>query len=162
MNTTPFKEQDPLDGVTWHKVAYRSKQTERLPLNRLSLRKLYQWGRHFAAGEMPELVALCADKPVEWVDTLADESFADLANACLTASFGRVTDLAKGDPVMAALITPRLVEMGQATAIAESHARAWESTLAQGGAVAAGIGEVLAAAKAPAPEPAPPAPLEAA
>ena len=86
-------------------------KTETISLGRLSIRQLYAFTQHLAGEKVPELVALCAAKPVEWIDTLADESFAALAKRCIALNFPRAVTLSKNDPVIAQRVLPFLQGM---------------------------------------------------
>lgn len=100
MISTVKKESVTLsDGVT----------TEEVELRRLTLRQLYAYIEKLGGKASPELVAMCAGKPVEWVDTLSDESFAKLAKETFAANFQRAVTLAKEDPVAAGLLAPFLL-----------------------------------------------------
>lgn len=79
---------------------------ETVTLARLSIRQIYVFAEHVKGNKTPELVALCAGKSIEWVDTLADASFAALTEQCVTANFHRAMAIAEKDPVMAGLIGP--------------------------------------------------------
>jgi len=87
------------DGVT----------TEEVELRRLTLRQVYTYIEKLGGKASPELVAMCVGKPVEWVDTLSDESFAELAKVSFSENFQRAVTLAKEDPVAAGLIAPFLL-----------------------------------------------------
>ena len=52
------------------------------------------------------LVALCAGKPPEWVDTLSDDTFDALAAQAIKLNFPRAVARAKSDPVAAAMLAP--------------------------------------------------------
>lgn len=75
-------------------------------LARLSIRQLYVFAEHVRGNKTPELVALCTGKPIEWVDSLTPESFAELAGRCVTANFPTAMTIAEKDPVMAIMIGP--------------------------------------------------------
>lgn len=92
-------------------VNYRDGRTEALDLRELSIRELYRWIEHHAARDTPALVALCARQKPEWVDTLTDESFAELARRSFDLNFPRATALALKDPTVAALITAQLHQL---------------------------------------------------
>lgn len=101
-------------------VTYVDGKTERLTLARLSIRQLYQFTHLLAGDKVPDLVALCAAKPVEWIDTLSDESFAALSRKSIEINFPRAMTLAKDDPVIAARVAPLLARMQLALVQADS------------------------------------------
>ena len=101
-------------------VVYVDGKTERLTLGRLSIRQLYQFTHLLSGDKVPDLVALCAAQPVEWIDTLSDESFAALARLAIELNFPRAMTLAKDDPVIAARVAPLLARMQLALVQADS------------------------------------------
>lgn len=94
-------------------VAYRDGRTETLALRELSIRELYRWIEHHAARDTPALVALCAGQKPDWVDTLSDDSFGDLARRSFDLNFHRATALALKDPTVAALLSSALLQIAQ-------------------------------------------------
>lgn len=84
---------------------------ENITLPKLTLRQLYVWAKHVSYRDMPALVAFCVGKPVEWIDTLSDESFGELAKACVEQNFQRAVTLSRSDPVIAAMLSAVLSEM---------------------------------------------------
>ena len=91
---------------TPHDVTRLDGTVERIAINRLTVRQLYTFVELMDASKIPELVALCTGKPVAWLDTLADESYAALAKACIEANFSRAMVLAASDPTIAAKLLP--------------------------------------------------------
>jgi hypothetical protein len=79
---------------------------ESVSLTRLSIRQIYIFAEHVRGNKTPDLVALCTGKPVEWVDSLTPESFAELAGKAVTANFRTAMTIAEKDPVMAIMIGP--------------------------------------------------------
>lgn len=92
-------------------ITYRDGRTETLKLGELSIRNLYRWIEHFAKNDVPALVALCAGKPVEWVDSLTDDSFGDLSKLAFELNFPRATALSSKDVTVAALLKPSLLQI---------------------------------------------------
>lgn len=80
-------------------------------LKRLSIRKLYHFVEYVTTDKSPELVALCAEQPIEWIDLLTEESYAELLTVCIKANFTRAMKIAQSDPVMAIKILPLLQGM---------------------------------------------------
>lgn len=89
-----------------HSVTYVDGRTETIPLARLSIRQLYAFAKHLGEAEGPELVMLCTGRAAEWVDTLAPASFGALHKACIDLNFPAATEVAKGDPRLAARLMP--------------------------------------------------------
>lgn len=104
---------NPLDNITPVAVTFRSGSSTTIELKELSLRQLYKFIAHAAADETPQLVALCAGKSLEWVDTLTDESYGALAAAAFNLSFLRAVGLMKSDPTVSAKLTPLLLTLGR-------------------------------------------------
>jgi hypothetical protein len=92
-------------------ITYRDGRAESITLGELTIRQLYRWIEFFAKNDVPALVALCAGKPLEWVDTLTDESFGDLSKIAFERNFPRATALASKDVTVAALIRPSLLQI---------------------------------------------------
>ncbi len=106
----------PLINATPVAVTYRDGKTETVTLSELSIRNLYQFIKHLGGNDTPALVALCAGKPIEWVDTLTDESFDALVAASIKLNFQRATDRVKIDPVALSRIGPMLLEIERVSA----------------------------------------------
>jgi hypothetical protein len=98
------------------RVTLADGKSENVQLSRLTVRQLYTWAKLVREHDMPNLVALCTGKPIEWIDTLSDESFGELAKACFDANFPRAMTLMKSDPVIAVDLGPLL---GETVALAE-------------------------------------------
>ncbi|MDR1789657.1 MAG: hypothetical protein LBR12_04870, partial [Opitutaceae bacterium] len=85
----------------------------------LTIRQLYKFIHCVSGADTnPELVAMCCGKPVEWVDTLADESFGALSKRCFELNFPRAANLAKTDPIAAATLSPTVLRLQNALKIA--------------------------------------------
>jgi hypothetical protein len=89
---------------------------------RLTIRELYTFTRLAAAEQTPELVALCCGKPVEWVDTHSDESYAALSARAVEENLPRAVTLAKSDPVTASILAPMLRRLAEAEALTRGFA----------------------------------------
>jgi hypothetical protein len=87
-------------------VCYRDGHKETINLGELSIRQLYVFIKQLGASDTPALVALCAGKPPEWIDTLSDDSFDALASQAIKLNFTRAVARAKSDPVAAAMLAP--------------------------------------------------------
>lgn len=99
LNATPF-EVTHLDGT---------KQT--IELRQLSIRQLYKFAGFAAADASAELVALCAGQPLEWIDTLADDSYGALLQRAHELNFQRAVLLVARDPLIAAKFLPLLLRL---------------------------------------------------
>ncbi|MEN9841223.1 MAG: hypothetical protein RL376_1023 [Verrucomicrobiota bacterium] len=80
--------------------------TEAITLSRLSIRQLYSFATLLQGERVPELIQLCTGRPPEWLDTLADASYAALAKTCIELNFPRAAEVAKGDPLLAMKLMP--------------------------------------------------------
>ena len=87
-------------------IEYLDGKKESVSLARLSIRQIYTFAEHVRGNKTPDLVALCTGKPVEWIDSLTPESFAELAGRAVTANFRTAMTIAEKDPVMAIMIGP--------------------------------------------------------
>ncbi len=104
-------------------VTFLDGKSETINLPRLTLRQLYVWAKAAAQRDTPALVCLCTGKPPEWLDTLTDESYATLAQACISENFQRAMTVAKSEPVIAAQIVPLVAEMQASMLTAASLAK---------------------------------------
>lgn len=82
-------------------------------MKRLSIRQLYDFVEYCRTDQTPALVALCCGQEIEWIDTLADESFTTLAEEAIKQNFHRAAKLAEKDPIIAAKFAPILVRFAQ-------------------------------------------------
>jgi hypothetical protein len=92
-------------------VTYRDGRTETIALGELSIRQLCLFTKHLGGNDTPALVALCAGRPVEWIDTLTDASFDALLATAIKLNFQRATNRAKTDPVALSQLAPLLLEI---------------------------------------------------
>ncbi len=105
----------PLINATPVAVTYRDGKTETITLGELSIRNLHQFIFHLGGNDTPALVALCAGKPLEWIDTLTDTSFDGLTAASIKLNFQRATDRMKTDPVALSKLAPLLLTLEKVT-----------------------------------------------
>lgn len=108
LTTTPFT------------VTLLSGATEAITLSRLTIRQLYTFATLLQGERVPELIQLCTGRPPEWLDTLADASYAALAKACVEANFPRAAEVAKGDPLLAMKLMPYVQNMQTLAVLAGS------------------------------------------
>ena len=94
VNATPFT------------VVYIEGRSEVVQLARLSIRQLYTFAHHLDGERSVEIATLCTGREPEWLDTLADESFAALVEKCIELNFPRAGVIAKKDPTLAAKLLP--------------------------------------------------------
>jgi hypothetical protein len=97
-------------------VIYLDGKTETVQIARLSIRQLYTFAQHLAANEGPELAVLCTGRSPEWIDTLTPAAFGKLHRACIDLNFPAASEMAKGDPRLAAKLMP-FVQDNQTLAI---------------------------------------------
>jgi hypothetical protein len=122
------------------RVTLADGKTENVQILRLTIRQLYTWSKLVRERDMPQLVALCTGKSAEWVDTLGDESFGELAKACFEANFPRAVTVMKSDPVIATLLAPILAEtiaMAQTLGVSGAISNAWSPAPAPSASAAA-------------------------
>lgn len=96
-------------------VTYRDGRTETLAIETLTIRKRYLFIRHLGGNDTPALVALCAGKPVEWIDTLTDASYMALVAECIRQNFTGAMELVKNDPVALHQLGPLLFSLEKLT-----------------------------------------------
>lgn len=104
----------PLINATPVEVTFRDGTKATITLSELSIRQLYVFIKHLGGSDTPALVALCAGKPAEWVDTLSDASFDALVAVSIKLNFQRATDRVKNDPVALGKLAPMLFELESA------------------------------------------------
>ncbi len=75
-------------------------------LKQLTIRQLYKFVEFVTTDQTPQLVALCAERDLEWVDTLTLESYGALAAECMKLNFLRATALAEKDTLVAMKLAP--------------------------------------------------------
>lgn len=93
---------------------------ETVNLRQLSIRQLYRFAELAAADSTPEIVALCADKPVQWIDGLDLEAYGTLVQKCHELNFQRAVILVAKDPLIAARLLPLLLRLDAATKLLPS------------------------------------------
>jgi hypothetical protein len=106
--TTPASDQvaRTMLAASTCQVTFADGSVASVEIKRLTIRQLYQFAKHLAAMDGPDLVALCTGKPAEWCDNITPESFSALHKAALDLNFIKAAKLAEGDPRLAALILP--------------------------------------------------------
>ena len=88
----------------------------------LPISSLFAWIEYFAAGDSPAMVGLCIGRTKEYVDTLSDDSFKELAKIALKSNFDRAMDFAATDLVAGAKVLPMLRQIDRAT---KKKERSW-------------------------------------
>jgi len=89
-----------------YEVTYLDGRKEMVALRRLSLRQMYTFIELLDGKDPASLVSLCTGRPVEWFDTLEDDSGAGLSKLCNEENFPRATRLAQTDPLAGLKIAP--------------------------------------------------------
>ena len=74
----------------------------------LPISSLFAWIEHFSTGNTPALVGLCIGRTPEYVDSLSDESFKELAQVSIKSHFDRAVDFAETDLFAGAKLWPML------------------------------------------------------
>ncbi len=92
-------------------VTYQDGTKETVYVKTLSIRQLSLFTNFLGSRDTPGLVALCVGKPVEWVDTLTDESYCALPPKCTAVNFKRAVAISREDPIAAAELVPFLVKL---------------------------------------------------
>jgi hypothetical protein len=90
-------------------VTYLDGRKETLKIGELPIRALYEFIEFVRRSQTPELVALCAGKPPEWIDLLKLESYGALAEQCIKLNFQRAMTLVEKDPVVASAMAQILI-----------------------------------------------------
>jgi hypothetical protein len=121
-------------------IIYRDGRTETINLGELSIRNLYRWIEHFSRNDVPSLVALCAGKPLDWVDSLTDDSFGDLSKLAFELNFPRATALSSKDVTVAALLKPSLLQIASLAQASDGPLSSVKSPAPAASASAAAIG----------------------
>jgi hypothetical protein len=93
-------------------VEYLDGRKEVIILRRLPLSEFYQWCSTVSEFRSPLMVALAAQKPLQWADSLTDESFTNLSSEAFKVNFPRAMKLAEAEPVIAIKIYPLMEKMG--------------------------------------------------
>jgi len=108
LNYTPFTVEK-LDGTH-----------EQIALGRLTIRQLYLFAQKLAATDGPGLVQLATGKSAEWIDTLKPTAYGALHKQIIELNFPAATEIAKGDPRLAAQLMPFIQEVQVLSVIAVS------------------------------------------
>jgi len=87
-------------------VTHRDGTKSTVVLRELTIRQLHQFSILMGEENTPALVALCADKPLEWVDTLTDESYDCLVRLAQERNFSRAIARVASDPIALARLAP--------------------------------------------------------
>jgi hypothetical protein len=104
----------PLLNKTLITVTFNDGKTEQVAVRELTIRKLGEFILLAVSDRTPELVALCVDKPVEWIDTLDLKSYGELSKLAIEVNFPRATAITENDPVAAARLAPLLHRLQEA------------------------------------------------
>jgi len=107
-------------GAKTCEVTYLDGRKESVQLRRLSLRQLYRFIEVIGGKDSAEMVALCTGRPVEWIDSLEDDSGAALAKLCSEENFPRAARLAQVDPLAGLKMGPFFVAAAEGMAAAQA------------------------------------------
>jgi hypothetical protein len=99
------------------KIRYANGQEEAITIRQLTIRELYQFIDHIAAGATPAIVGLCANRNGEWIDSLDLDSYGALAEECICINFPKAAQIATHDPLTATKMAPLFSQMGRALAL---------------------------------------------
>jgi hypothetical protein len=94
-------------------VIHLDGKSETVSLRELSIRQLGEFITFLANGKSPHLVALCVDRPIEWIDTLTLASYGELCKKALAVNFPRAAEVAVNDPVAGAELLPLLHRLNE-------------------------------------------------
>ncbi|MCX6952995.1 MAG: hypothetical protein NTV51_12640 [Verrucomicrobia bacterium] len=86
-------------------------QQHQVSIAELEINPLYRFCHCLVEHKTPELVALCIDKPVEWLNQIDVKSYAELSKKCIDVNFQNAMTLMEGDPVIALKLGPLVMQM---------------------------------------------------
>jgi hypothetical protein len=95
-------------------AVYEDGRTEELVMRQLKLRALYKYIDHLSLDDVPAIVALCCDRPAEWVDTLTVDSFTELSRIATEQNFTKAMRIVESDPVAFAKCGKLLAKLTEA------------------------------------------------
>ena len=95
-------------------VVYEDGSSEEITVRQLKLRALYKYIDALAADEVPKIVALCCDRPPDWVDTLSVKSYSALSKIIVEQNFIRAMEIVQSDPIASAKCSKLLVMLSAA------------------------------------------------
>jgi len=98
-----------LADTTIIQITHTDGKTASVELHPLSIRQLYKFINAIGDGDAPALVAICARKSIEWIDTLTLDSFAQLSKKATEINFPKAVTLAQTDPVAATRLAPHII-----------------------------------------------------
>ncbi len=98
-NLTPEQE---ITGVTPVTLVFKTGRKERHQFRQLELVEIYKYIDAIALDETPRIVALCLGQPVDWINQLTPESYAELAKLVHAQNFTTAMVIVGSDPVAAA------------------------------------------------------------
>lgn len=80
-------------------ITYTSGLTEALPLAPLGITKRRRFVDLICEGRTPEIVALCFDRQIAWIDALSDDSYNDALKECIGLNFKKAMEMVMNDPI---------------------------------------------------------------
>jgi hypothetical protein len=106
------------------KIKYANGQVESLDFAPLSITERYTFTDHLVEGRTPQLVAHCARRNIEWVNSLDQDCFLELAKEFIRGNFPMAMKIAQADPIAALKVGPLLFKMGQVLSLLPSTSSA--------------------------------------
>jgi len=103
-------------------VKFKDGRTGFVSILDLPISSLFAWIEYFATGNTPALVGLCIGRTQEYVDSLSDDSFKELAQVSIKSHFARAMDFAATDLVAGAKLIPMLTKLERAS---KKKERSW-------------------------------------
>lgn len=105
MNETLVNASKPIP------VTMKDGTKDSVSLADLSIEEVFTFIEHLLGNKSVALVALSTRKPDDWVNSLSDQSFAELSKEAHALNFSRAVVISKGDAAMARMITPILASL---------------------------------------------------
>jgi hypothetical protein len=118
----------PLLNKTPVTVTHNDGTTELVAVRELTIRRLGEFILLAVADRTPELVALCVDRPVDWIDMLTLDSYGELSKLAIELNFPRATKITENDPVAAARLAPLLHRLREALELFPLSAPSMQNT----------------------------------
>ncbi len=101
-------------------IKYATGLEEALDFPPLSILERYKFVDHLVAGETPQLVAVCARRKIEWVNSLDFACYLELTKGFIRENFPMAMQIATADPIAGMKVGPLLLQMSRALASLEN------------------------------------------
>jgi len=95
-------------------VEYKKGGTEEISIRQLEITEIYKYIDAIALDETPRIVAYCAGKPIDWVNTLKGASYAKLAKLVHEQNFPLAMEIIQSDPIASARFGKVLAQLNDA------------------------------------------------